>query len=368
MNKKYADLLTNYCVEAKPGQHILVASTYLAEPLLQEIETAILNAGAYPEFQIGFKSQSKLFYETASDRQLETIPISEENKVNRFSSVMFVDAPFDVDELKHIPADKISKRQAALGPLKQERLKKGAAGEITWVICKYPTQALADRAGMSLDTYTKFIENACFLNEKDPVAAWKRLGEKQQAVADYLNRCETVAYKSKDVDVVFSTKGRTWINSDGKRNMPSGEVFTSPVEDSVEGQVTFSYPIYYQGQEISGVTLDIEKGRVVSGKAKKGESLLNRLLSVPGADRFGEAAIGNNYNITEFTKSILFDEKIGGTIHMAIGASYPETGGKNQSGVHLDLIADMTNGSRIEADGTVIYRDGKFIEEVIKPI
>jgi aminopeptidase len=211
-----------------------------------------------------------------------------------------------------------------------------------------------------LKEYEDFVFNACNLYHDDPIAEWKKLSKRQQSIVNHLNRCTKVHYKGKDIDISFSTEGRTWINSDGKTNMPSGEVYTAPVEDSVNGVVRFSHPSIYMGTEVEDIRLEVKDGEVIKWDAKRGKEFLDQIFDIPGARRFGEAAVGTNFNIQQFTKNILFDEKIGGTIHMAIGQSYHQCGGKNNSSVHWDMIADMTNGGEIFADGQKVYENGQF--------
>jgi aminopeptidase len=213
---------------------------------------------------------------------------------------------------------------------------------------------------MSLAEYADFVYNCCFLYEDDPIGCWDKLEKGQQKIVDLLNTKKEVHYKSSDVDVKFRTDGRKWINSSGHFNMPSGEVFTGPVEDSINGKVRFSYPGIFMEQEIEDITLEIKNGLVIKATAAKGQELLNKILEIPGARRFGEAAVGNNDRVNKFTKNMLYDEKMGGTIHMALGAGYPETGAKNESAIHWDLLADMKDG-QILADGEVIYKNGKFL-------
>ena len=227
-------------------------------------------------------------------------------------------------------------------------------------ICQFPTQAAAQEAGMSLKEYENFIYKSCFLFDEDAIESWKQLGRNQQVATDYLNGCSRIYYKGPHIDIQFSTSGRKWINSDGKANMPSGEIYTAPVENSVQGVVTFTVPSIYMGQEAEQVQLEVKDGVVQKWTAIRGMELLNQVFDMPGARIFGEAAIGCNSNIQRFTKNILFDEKIGGTIHMAVGQSYAQCGGKNESTVHWDLITDMTNGGEIWADDVMIYKDGKF--------
>ena len=199
------------------------------------------------------------------------------------------------------------------------------------------------------------------LFDDDPVAKWCELRDKQQKIVDYLEGKDKICYLGRDIDISFSARGRKWINSDGTKNMPSGEVFTSPVEDSVNGKIRFSYPGFYMGQEIEDISVEVKDGEVVKWNAKKGKGLLDKILEIPGAKRFGEAAIGTNKGINKFTKNMLFDEKMGGTIHMAIGAAIPEAGGKNESGVHWDMLADMSDGGEIYADDELVYKNGEFL-------
>lgn len=214
---------------------------------------------------------------------------------------------------------------------------------------------------MSLSEYEAFVFSACKLYSENPMEAWLQVRADQQRIVDHLNQCSTVRYVTEGTDISFSTKGRTWINSDGQNNMPSGEVFTSPVEDSVNGTVRFSYPGLYQGHEVEEVALSVKDGHIEKWEARRGKEFLDRIFQTPGARRFGEAAIGTNYDIQRMTKNILFDEKIGGTMHMAIGQSYLQCGGKNESSVHWDMITDMTHGGEVWADGELIYQNGKFL-------
>ena len=200
----------------------------------------------------------------------------------------------------------------------------------------------------------------CMLNLDNPIAAWQDLSNKQQSLVDYLNKVSKIRYVGPKTDISFSTKDRIWINSDGHYNMPSGEVFTGPVEDSVQGHIYFTYPTVYEGADVSGIYLEVDKGVITSWKADVGQEVLDRVFSIEGARQFGEVAIGTNYSIQRATKNILFDEKIGGSIHMAIGASYPETGGKNESAVHWDMIKDMKTDAQIYADDILIYENGEF--------
>ncbi|OHB59112.1 MAG: peptidase M29 [Planctomycetes bacterium GWF2_42_9] len=360
MIKKYAKLLVNYSMGLKKGDRVLLVSTYLAEELLKEVYAEALKVGAYPDFKVALNGTEKIFYDNASDEQLEYISPITKYVYENYNALLNVISPFNVKELQNTPAEKKQKASAARADLNKIFMKRAAAHELRWTLCVYPTSAEAQECGLSISEYEDFVCNICFLNEPDPIACWNKLEQDQQRVVDFLNSRKEVQFRGSNIDVKFSTEGRKWINSSGHNNMPSGEVFTGPVEDSVNGFVRFSYPGIYMGQEIEDISLEIKNGEVVKGTAAKGQDLLNKILDVPGARRFGEAAVGTNERANRFTKNMLFDEKMGGTIHMAIGAAYPETGATNESAIHWDLLADMKDGE-ILADGEVIYRNGKFI-------
>lgn len=214
---------------------------------------------------------------------------------------------------------------------------------------------------MGLDEYSRFVYQACHLYAEDPQKEWLQVRAKQQHIVDFLNCAQQITYENQDSRISFSVAGRTWINSDGRTNMPSGEVYTGPVEDSVEGIIRFSYPSVFMGRDVEGVELTVSRGEVVKWNAVRGKDVLDAVFQMEGARRFGEVAIGTNQKITRITRNILFDEKMGGSIHMALGQSYIQTGGKNTSPIHWDLITDMTQGGRIVADGRLIYENGEFL-------
>jgi aminopeptidase len=214
---------------------------------------------------------------------------------------------------------------------------------------------------MSLDDYEDFVLRACLVHLKDPIAAWKRVHSRQKKICKVLDTKKKIRVVAKGTDLTMSVAGRKWINCDGKANMPDGEIFTGPIEDSVEGVVSFSFPGFYYGREAEGIKLTFKKGRVTKATATRNEEFLKAMLDTDeGARRIGEFAIGTNPAIQRFTRNTLFDEKIGGTIHMALGASPRESGGVNESGVHWDIVNDMRDGGKIYADGKLIYKGGKF--------
>jgi len=358
---RYARLLTQYCLDLQEGDRLLLRTTTLAEPLVREVYRYALRAGAHVEVQLDFREQSRIFFSEAQDKQLDYIPTLYPRAMAEFEAYLHIMAPYNLREEHDLPPEKSKRRQQVMKPARDQYFRRAATRELKRNLCLYPTTAHAQEAGLSLEEYQHFVYRACKLYEENPMARWLELRRNQQKIVDHLNGCSRVQYKSEDVDIAFSTAGRSWINSDGQTNMPSGEVYTSPVEDSAEGHIHFSYPAVYRGHEVEGVTLWVEKGEVVRWEARRGQDFLDYIFSLDGTRRFGEAAIGTNYDIDRFSKNILFDEKIGGTVHMAIGQSYPQAGGKNQSSVHWDMIADMRSGSEILADGERIYADGAFL-------
>lgn len=358
---KYADVIVNYCLNLQKDEKFLIRGSYLAEPLMIEIYKKAIQNGTHVLFDLKLNGVDKIFYDHAAEHQLKYLSPIKKSIFETYDALVSILSPFNVKELQNVDPEKKKMVNQSQLEITKLYMKRAAAGELKWNVCQFPCDAAAQESEMSISEYQDFVFKACYLDTSDPVAKWNEVHDFQQKIVDVLNTKETVKYKSKDVDVTFSCKGRQWMNSDGKHNMPSGEVFTSPVEDSVNGTVRFSYPAIFMGQEIQDIKLEITDGKVVSWHAEKGQDFLDKLFDIPGSRFFGECAIGTNYGITKFTKNILFDEKLGGTIHMAVGASYPETGGKNECAIHLDLIADMKEDSEISGDGEVIYKNGKFL-------
>ncbi len=361
MLRKYADLLVRYCLDIKEGERLYVVSTTLAEPLVREVWRSALRAGAIVEVDLAFREKGRIFLQEAGEHAMRHISPLYRQAMEEFEGYLYIMAPFNLREEQGVENPKSSLRREATKDLNRIYSERTATRSLKRNLCQFPTLANAQEAGMSLEEYEQFVFNACRLYEDDPAAAWLEVRRSQQHIVDFLNQKETIRYRGEGIDLSFSTQGRTWINSDGQTNMPSGEVYTSPVEDSVNGTVHFSYPVVFSGHEVEGITLWVKDGYVEKWEARRGKELLDSVFQLPGARRFGEAAIGTNYKIDRFTKNILFDEKIGGTVHLAIGQSYLQTGGKNQSSIHWDMIADMKNNGEIFADGEKIYQSGRFL-------
>ena len=358
--KKYADLLVHYCLRLQKGELLYIQSTFLAEPLIREIYKIASHMGVRVEFNLQFREMNKIFIDYADENLLNTVSSRELELISTCDAYLVIRAPYNLMEDAEIDDDKRKKRAKALSPINEIYFSRISDGSMKRCLCQYPTIASAQMAGMSLEDYENFIFQSCFLHTEIPADEWKKIGQQQQNIVDYLNKCDNIRYSNEKMDISFSVKNRIWINSDGKNNMPSGEIFTSPIENSVNGEAFFDYPSIIWGHEVSGIWLKVKDGEIIDWNAEIGKQTLDKVFEIEGSRYFGEVAIATNYAIQRPTKNILFDEKIGGTIHMAVGQSYLQAGGLNKSSIHWDLIANMKNG-RIEADDQLIYKNGEFL-------
>ncbi|MDI9478958.1 MAG: aminopeptidase [Bacillota bacterium] len=362
MLEKYARVLVNYSLGLKKGDTFLIQGAMLSEPLIKAVYKEAIIAGAHPIVITKFEGQDTIFYKHASEEQLNYESPFTRYLYEKADALLNILGSYNTKTMTSVDPEKIMKRNLAATELREIFYQRAAAGELRWNICQFPTLADAQEASMSLEEYEDFVFQACHLDKDDPVKYWQEFGEKLKKIADYLNNVEELHFLSEDTDLRCRVKDRIWVADRGKENYPGGEVFTAPIEDSVEGEIRFSFPGIFQGKEIEDIRLTFEKGKVVKASAAKGEELLHALLKTDeGACYVGEVAIGCNYGITRFTRNMLYDEKIGGTIHLAIGSSYPETGGKNKSTIHWDMLCDMKKGGLIYADGKKIYENGEFL-------
>jgi len=359
--EKYANLLVHYCLEIQPGERLYISTTTLAQPLVREVYRSAIKAGAHVDVKMAFREEAKIFLDNANEDQLSHISPLQKEAMENYDAYLAIRAPFNLKETQNVDPEKRKIRGKALAGLNETYFTRTADRSLKRSLCQYPTQASAQEAGMSLEEYQQFVFNACNLFADDPEGEWLKVRASQQKVVDYLNKADVVQYKSKKTDITFRVKDRIWMNSDGQTNMPSGEVYSAPIEDSVNGVVFFDYPIVYRGQDVHNITLWVEDGIVVKWDAERGKEVIDEVMKIPGANRFGEVAIGTNYNIQRATKNILFDEKIGGSIHMAVGQAYKQNGGLNKSSIHWDMISDMKDGGQIIVDGELIYENGEFI-------
>ncbi len=359
--KKLADVLVNYSVKVKPGDWVYINSSIVAMPLLKEVYKQVLLAGGNPTTNIYLDDLNELFYKNAGDEQMEFVAPNLKLYYETADVMIHLRGAENTRALSGVDPKKQAKRAQATRSLTETYMARSATKELRWVLTDYPCLAFAQEADMSLSEFEDFVYAATYADTDDPVAEWTRIHNEQQKVVDWLKGKKIVTVKSPNADLTLSIEGRTFINSDGEHNMPSGEVFTGPVEDSANGWVYYTYPAISQGREVEGIRLEFKDGKVVKATAEKNEEfLLTQLDTDEGARYLGEFAIGTNYGIQKFTKSILFDEKIGGSFHMALGAGYPETGSVNKSSIHWDMICDIREDSEIRVDGELLYKDGKF--------
>ncbi len=362
--KKYAEVLVDYSVKVKKNDLVIIrAESHEAQPLIKEIYKLVIERGAHAIVKCGIEGLQEIFIKYATDEQLDYIDPISKLEYETATKYISIGAPLNVKNMAKADSTKMARRSKATRGLSEILLNRAAKGELDWVISDFPTNALAQEAKMSLDEYTDFVINSCYLHLDKPAEKWREIDQKQQFMADYLTKTSKLRVVGEGTDITFSTENRIWKNCSGSCNFPDGEIYTSPVENSANGHIYFDFPAIYRGNEAHKIHLELTNGKVTKATAEKGEEFLLSMLNMDDGSSFvGEIAIGTNEMIKDVTGNILFDEKIGGSIHMALGASYPETGGKNVSGLHWDIIKNMKNGGEIYADDKLIYKDGKFID------
>jgi len=359
--EKLAQVLVNYSIGVKAGDRVLVQGGTVAEPLLKAVVKEILLAGGFSLAIAQIPGVSRLAFEHGSDEQLQHIPEPMKLVFETYDAVISLMSSENTKAMTGIPPEKMALVSQAQSSLFGTMMKRTAEGSFRWVGTLYPTNAYAQDAEMSLDEYADFVYGACLPDMDDPVGYWRGVEARQQKIVDWLNPKNTIRVEAPGVDLRMSIAGRTFVNCCGERNMPDGEVFTGPVEESVEGHVRFSYPTSYQGRKLEGVELRFEKGKVVEASAEKGEDFLLKTIDTDAGSRYvGEFAIGTNRGITRATGNTLFDEKINGSFHMALGRGMPETGSKNESGIHWDMVCNLMDGGKIWADDELFYENGEF--------
>jgi aminopeptidase len=358
---RLARLLVQYSTAVKPGDVCVVRGNLVAEPLMREIVREVTMAGGHSVVQMTSDGISEAFWDEASDGQLDFLPPDEIFLRTKSDVNFFLDGTYNTRTLTGVDPERQQRYGRARAEMRKTFLQRAADGKARWVIGVMPNGAMAQEADMSLGRYEDFVFNSCHCDKEDPVAEWQRIEKEQQRVVDFLKGKDVISIQSPNAELTLSVKERLFLNAAGRNNMPDGEVYTGPVEDSANGWVQYTYPAIHNGREVEGIRLDFKDGKVVKASAEKNEAyLLSQLDSDEGARYLGEFAIGTNYGIQDFTKEILFDEKIGGSFHMALGASYPETGGRNHSAIHWDMICDIRTDSEIRVDGELLYKDGQF--------
>ncbi len=347
----FAALLCDWCLEVTPGQQVLVSTTTNAAPLVVALHGALLDRDAWPVLRVTPPEIGAQFYRRARDRHLDSFAPVELTEVQSVDAVVAIDAPANTSALAGTDPALITRAAAARISIRETRL------QHRWASTIWPTPALAQRAGMSESDYERFVAGALFLDRPDPAGAWRALSRRQAALVARLSDARQIRIEADGTDITLDVGGRTWVNSDGRRNMPSGEVFTGPHERSANGTIRFTVPSA-RGATVSDVRLTFKDGEVVSATAQQGQEQLDAALAIDAGARFlGELGIGTNAGIDRATGSTLLDEKMAGTVHLALGRSYPETGGTNVSALHWDLICDLRQGGRLSADGEPLVFD-----------
>ena len=363
---KFAKVLVEHSARVVPGDRILIEATTAAEPLVRELYIQILEKGGQPHPLIGFPGmvpfiQNDLYLTYANETQLDFVPTFYKLAYEQFEGRIRVHSATNTHATSSIDPQKAQRHSKATGSITQSQMKRGAEKTFKWVTTLYPTDGFAQDAGMSLKDYEDFVFNAVHANTDDPIGYWNSTAAEQQKAIDFLAGKDQVTLRGPNVDLTLSIKDRIFNNSTGVYNMPDGEIYTGPVEESLNGWVRYTYPAIYDGVAAEGAELKFKNGRVEEATATKNQDYLLKMLDSDQGSRYvGEFAIGTNFDINKFTGNILFDEKIGGTFHMALGAGYPETGSKNKSSIHWDMICDLRTDSEITVDGELFYKNGKF--------
>jgi aminopeptidase len=361
--EKLANVLVKHSLSLKKNDLFLISGSHIAAPLIREVYKQAVKLGAYPYTRVGIEGLAEIYYKHASEKQLKYVSPIAKFEIERIDARLSIVSPENTRSLSNVDP----KKQAIFGGAQREIhqifLDRAAKKELRWCVTQYPTNAAAQDAEMSLEEYEDFVFKAAHVEKKDPIGHWKKVYREQERIRKMLEGKKRLHIVAEDTDLKISVAKRKWINCYGRENFPDGEIFTGPIENSAEGYIRYSFPISYGGREIDGIKLWFKKGKVVEAKASKGEKFLNSMLDMDnGSRRIGELAFGTNYGIKKYTKNTLFDEKIGGTIHIAVGSGYPETGSRNKSGLHWDMMCDLRKNGEVYADDDLIYKNGRFLE------
>lgn len=365
--EKLADVMVNYSIRVKKGDLFKIEVPYQALDLAKAVYKKALENGAYPFVQFYDEDFQELYFKHASDDQLKFVSPLQKFEIETIDARFYVWGAKNTKFLTNTDPKRQAMAQAARKDISEIYFRRTASGEMRWCGTLFPNNAMAQDANKSLTEFEDFVYAAGYCDTDDPISKWKQISAEQEKIAQSLNRLSTIRVKSSDTDIHLNVAGRKWINCDGTENFPDGEIFTSPIENSANGVITYTYPCCYAGREVEKVQLTFKDGVISDFSAGKNIDFLREMLNVDeGARRIGEFAIGTNYNIKTFSKNTLFDEKIGGTCHMAVGNSLYEAGGVNKSAIHWDMVCELRNGGEIYGDDELIYKDGKFVPGFVK--
>ncbi len=364
-NQKAAVLAVRYAVNVQPGDKVVIMGSEEANPLIKAIYIETIKAGGFPMARSSISGLGTALYRYGNEDQIKFVSPVVEVLYKEYDVLINIFADTNRQSMALIDPKLMKMSQTSAKSIELMRIfkEREAKGEIRWTIVPYPCDAFAQDAKMDTDAYSEFVYNALKLDQDDPAEYWRGIEKEQDKIVQYLNKVEHIHVLGEDTDLTLNVKDRPWVNCCGHKNLPDGEVFTSPLEDSINGHIRFTFPGIYQGKEIENIYLEFKDGKVVKATATKGQELLDSILSIDNADHIGEFAIGTNYGVQTFTKNMLFDEKMGGTLHMALGRGFPDTNSKNQDCViHWDILKDMkSEDSQVIADDKVIYQAGKWL-------
>jgi len=361
--EKLAYILVNHSLRIKKNDLFLISGNSVASPLILEVYQQALKRGAFPYTRVAVEGLPETFYNNASEKQLKYISPVSKFEIENIDAHLGINSQINTRSMTNVDPKKQAITSSAHQPIHDIFLNRTAKKELRWCLTQYPTNASAQDAEMSLEEYEDFIFKAAHVDKKDPIAHWKNVYKEQEKIRKLLQSKKKLHVIAKDTDLTVSVVGRKWINCYGKENFPDGEVFTGPVENSAEGHISYSFPASHGGRLVEDIQLWFKKGKVVKSDASHGKKALNSLLDMDKGSRYiGEFAFGTNYGVKKYTKNTLFDEKIGGTIHIAVGMGYPETGSKNKSGLHWDMMCDLRKHGEVYADGELIYKNGNFLQ------
>jgi aminopeptidase len=360
--EKVADIVIDYSLRIGEGDKVAINGAYVAEPLILALYQRCLERGAYPMLRTTIPGAEFVRYKFATDAQLEYIWETDKWLIENLDVSISIISDVNTRQLSRIDPERQVISSKARRPLMDTYMKRSAAGEFRWNVTLFPTDAHAMEAQMSLPEYEEFFYGACLVDADDPIGEWKKVAERHQRMVEWMDGRNEIHIEGEGTDLILEVGGRTFIAANGDSNFPDGEIFTGPIEDKTRGHIAFTYPAIYGGQSVEGIRLEFEGGRVVDARAEKNEDFLIKTLDTDEGGRvLGELGIGTNYGVTDFTGEILLDEKIGGTVHLALGAAYPETGGTNKSAVHWDMVCDLRRGGRITVDGDPLMEDGRLL-------
>jgi aminopeptidase len=362
---RLAELIAGYSLSLREGDVVRIDGSPVAAPLLVALYRAALERGANAYLNVSLDDLAEVLVETGSGEQLDWVSPVEHHELDLVDAIATVWADENTRALSSVDPERYTRLMGARRPLRERRWARIAAGDLRWAGLLFPTHAHAQDAEMSLDEYEDFVYRACHCDGNgDAEAHWRATAEGLESHASRLAGTRELRVVGPDTDLRIGVEGRTWLPAEGRLNMPDGEVFTSPVETAVDGEIRFQFPAIYEGREVDDVRLRFADGRVVESEAASGGDYLRALLDTDeGARILGEVAFGLNYEIDRFTRNILFDEKIGGTMHFAVGSGFAQAGGGNASAIHWDMICDLREDGEVYADGELVWRAGRFLED-----